>query len=149
MGLPGGPVIIGPPPDHHAGFSGGASGLYYGLYLHEIGHVFFAASLLVFLCYIVRKKFIGERGWLYIAISAFAFILWNLLALLGGLPAGRGQTPGLAFAAHISLHGKYHFEIAVPHDLLAAANGVVFLAAVLFLYLGIRRHFKNAAGDGD
>ena len=48
-----------------------------------MGHAFFGASLAVFLCYLIRKKLTGGRGWLYIAISACALILWNIFSILG------------------------------------------------------------------
>jgi hypothetical protein len=54
-----------------------------GLYSHQIGHLFFMLSLVVFAFWLQKTNLVKERGWRLIQISCFLLMLWNIDAIAG------------------------------------------------------------------
>lgn len=53
-----------------------------GVIVHQIGHLFFLISMVILYLTIQGKSLHLEKGWRFIQLSAFLFVLWNLDALL-------------------------------------------------------------------
>ncbi len=49
-----------------------------GIYVHQMGHLFFALAMTVFILRLRERNMHHQRGWRMIQWSAFFFILWNL-----------------------------------------------------------------------
>ncbi len=53
-----------------------------GLFVHQMAHVFFTASM-AFLLYILIRHPLGHgRGWAYLKLSLLFFIIWNINAFI-------------------------------------------------------------------
>ena len=49
-----------------------------GLYVHQIGHLFFAAAMGLLLYWLRARQLVRTRGWRLIQLATFFFILWNI-----------------------------------------------------------------------
>ena len=54
-----------------------------GLYSHQLGHLFFILSMVVFAFWLKKTRLVKKKGWRLIQVSCFFFILWNLDAIAG------------------------------------------------------------------
>ncbi|MEW6664025.1 MAG: hypothetical protein AB1512_02235 [Thermodesulfobacteriota bacterium] len=54
-----------------------------GFYSHQLGHVFFILSMVVFAFWLQKTRLVNKRGWRLIQMSCLFFILWNIDATLG------------------------------------------------------------------
>jgi len=54
-----------------------------GQYAHQIAHAFFIVSMAIFAFWLHKMRLIEKRGWRYIQMSCFLFILWNIDAMVG------------------------------------------------------------------
>lgn len=53
-----------------------------GIITHQMGHLFFLASMVVLIFTLAGKELDRQKSWRRIQYSAFFFILWNICALL-------------------------------------------------------------------
>ena len=60
---------------------------YPGIYIHQMGHVFFIGSCLFVIRTIIRNRLQQEGGWRYLLYSQIGFILWNIDTFSGHMAA--------------------------------------------------------------
>ena len=53
-----------------------------GLFVHQMAHVFFTASMASLLYILIRHPLGHGRGWTYLKLSLLFFIIWNINALI-------------------------------------------------------------------
>lgn len=49
-----------------------------GIYVHQLAHLFFMLSLIIFIYGLRQRKLTEKTGWRYIQCGAFLFILWSI-----------------------------------------------------------------------
>lgn len=109
-----------------------------GLYSHQLGHIFFTASMAILAFWLQRTRLTTARGWRYIQISCIAFILWNIGAISGHtveswqgadafvrISSGRALVLDKAVSPYLFYFLKLDHLLAVP--------------AMIFLLLGLKR----------
>jgi hypothetical protein len=102
-----------------------------GLYVHQIGHLFFAASMALLLYWLRARQLAKTRGWRLIRLAAFFFIVWNIDA----------------FAVHI-LDDRSDLFVTIDQGTWHAAiqfDPRIEVLAVLY-YLGKMDHLLCAPG---
>ena len=117
-----------------------------GLYAHLLAHLFFIATLGVFIYWLQSTQLAKERGWRLIQLSCLLFILWNLdtftVHWLEHTMAGdMFVTTGLDWSKRLALtagwrswiyyFGKFDHLFCVP--------------AIIFLLRGLRQLHRQAA----
>jgi hypothetical protein len=108
-----------------------------GLYIHQLGHILFAASMLG-LWYGVRvSRFNAQRSWRLIAYGAALLALWN----------------GVTFTGHwlsiFTIPAMYSSGEEVPEWMLRMwhvlkLDNIVCISAMLCFYAGLRNHQQSA-----
>jgi hypothetical protein len=119
-----------------------------GFYSHQLGHLFFILSLVVFAFWLQKTRLVRNRGWRLLQISCLFFILWNLDAIAGHeielwlsesrqfSPAGRGTLktgPGILIPSLYFLLKLDHF-LCVP--------------AMILLLLGLKKLAADSPEQG-
>jgi signal transduction histidine kinase len=118
---------------------------YQGIYIHQMGHVFFFLSCLLVIVTILRNRLQGEKGWRYLFLSQIGFVLWNLDTFIGHvteywIESGQilGTTGGWNyFMRDIILEGReyvYYF---------AKLDHLVLVPSMLLFYAGLREHLHE------
>ncbi len=117
---------------------------YPGIYIHQMGHIYFILSSAFILWTIVHNKLQNEKSWRYLFIGNIFFILWNLDAFIGHItefwiePSQIiGSRDGWDyFKRVISLEGREYLYYFTKHD------HVWLVPGMLFFYLGLKEHLK-------
>ena len=118
---------------------------YPGIYPHQIAHAFFAVSLIIFICYVRSKGLTKERGWLYIAVSAAFLAFWNIFAFIGHEEI-RNFDRNLLINTQDFMRGAVRPGAAGMRYIFYKMDNLFLVMAFLFLYLGIRWHYKKQEG---
>ncbi len=111
-----------------------------GLYIHQLGHILFAASMLG-LWYGVRvSRFSTHRSWRLIASGAALLALWNAVTFTGH------------WLSIFTIPAMYSNGEAVPEWMLRMwhmlkLDNLVCVSAMLCFYAGLR-NLQKSAGDG-
>lgn len=118
-----------------------------GLYAHQIAHAFFILSMAIFAFWLHRMGLVKIKGWRFIQMSCFLFILWNINAMAGhGLESrltedafvGADFTKALvvdrAFAPYLYYFLKMDHFLCVP--------------AMILLLMGLKRLKAASEGGG-
>lgn len=111
-----------------------------GLYAHQLGHLFFTASMGILIYWLRTHRLVTEKGWRFIQYSALFFILWNVEAVAVHYLDGRHDLFQTINA------GSWHGEITPVQGLkfptvlyyIGKMDHLVCVPAILFLYLGLR-----------
>ena len=116
-----------------------------GLYAHQIAHAFFIVSMGIFAFWLHKMRLIEKRGWRYIQISCFLFILWNLDAVVGHAIdsrltadafSGGGFTQSLVTERAIAPY--FYYFLKMDH--------LICVPAMVLLLMGLKR--LNRESDG-
>ena len=118
---------------------------YPGIYIHQMGHVFFFLSCLLVIMTIIRNQLQREKGWRYLFFSQIGFIVWNLDTFIGHateywIESGQilGTTGGWSyFMRDIIIVGReyvYYF---------AKLDHLVLVPSMLLFYAGLREHLHE------
>jgi signal transduction histidine kinase len=118
---------------------------YQGIYIHQMGHVFFILSCLFISWVILKKNLHKEKGWRYILFAEVFFVLWNIDAFIGHIseywiePSQIiGSREGWNyFKREIILEGRDYLYYVTKHDHIWLVPGM------LMFYLGLREHLKK------
>jgi hypothetical protein len=117
-----------------------------GLYVHQIGHLFFILSM-GFLIYRLRQRHLTrEAGWRCIQYSALFFILWNVDAGIVHFFEDREDIYTIIDAAH----WHHWIDFAGGHTsieffyYLGRMDHLLCVPAVIFLYCGLKHLLKQS-----
>jgi hypothetical protein len=114
-----------------------------GLYSHQLGHLFFILSMVVFAFWLQKSRLVIKRGWRLIQVSCYFFILWNIDAIAGhqvelwigeSLLVGPPSSKVLITDGGLLLPYLYFF-LKLDH--------LLCVPAMVLLFLGLRK----LAGD--
>ncbi len=132
-------------------FATQAHGAPEGIYAHQFSHLFFMASMVIFIYWLRQRNLIRQTGWRLIQYAALFFILWNVNVLIVHFldeqaalvtmekidawrvrivsPLGRWAEEGYYF-------GKMDHLLCVP--------------ALFFLFLGLKKlHAETSENSGE
>ncbi len=114
-----------------------------GLYVHQLGHLFFVSCMTVFIYRLYRRQLNVQYGWNYFFYGSIFLIIWNIWAVVGhwvALHIAKDQIvlkPGEIVPylfVNSFLDGLYYL-LAFDH---------LFCVPALFLfYLGLRNMRSN------
>jgi hypothetical protein len=125
-----------------------------GVYAHQIAHLFFIISMGGLIYWLKQRGLVRERGWQFIRLSAFFFILWNLDAFLVHLLDDQSKI------IQVQRIGLWQIRLTDTYDsnffrmlyYFAKMDHLLCVPAIVFLYLGLRRLVKEQrlkiAGQG-
>jgi hypothetical protein len=118
-----------------------------GQYSHQLGHLFFLLSMLVFAFWLQKTRLVKQRGWRLIQISCLFFILWNIDALAGHeielwLDESRlvGEGPSRVLIAESGSLPHLHFFLKLDH--------LLCVPALFLLLLGLRKIKADPPEEG-
>jgi len=119
-----------------------------GLYTHQGAHLFFVASMGLLIYWLRQRLLVREAGWRWIQYAALFFILWNIDAFTAHLLDEQLDlvdiVPAGGWMVRIDA-GNYPPALAMLYY-AAKLDHLLCVPAMLFLYFGLRRLLKDAAG---
>lgn len=118
---------------------------YPGIYIHQMGHIYFILSSVFILWAIIHHRLHKERGWRYIVLAQIFFILWNANTFIGHITEFWikpnqiiGVTDGWNyFRRMIIIEGREYIYYITKHDHIWIVPGM------LFFYMGLKEHLKE------
>ena len=120
-----------------------------GVYVHQLAHVFFAFSLGTFIYWLRRRGLAKDAGWRLLQYAAFCFILWNADAFTVHFLEEQWRVMTVSrpdpSLIRVSLHTG--FEWLGPVYYATKLDHLLCVPAMLFLYLGLRKLARGAAGQ--
>ncbi|MBW1751079.1 MAG: hypothetical protein JRJ37_10370 [Deltaproteobacteria bacterium] len=114
-----------------------------GLYVHQMSHILFMASLLYLAWDVRRNKFTG-RGWKYLQIFCLFMSFWNVLAFTGHSIAtclAKGDFFTESTYLYTRLCGPFSGTKIAFY--IAKFDHLVSVPALLFLFLGLRTLYHS------
>lgn len=122
-----------------------------GLLVHQMSHLFFAASMGVMIYWIRVRGLASQTGWRYIQYSAVFFIAWTLDAFTVHL----AEEQFLLVA--VQKLGPWRMVIKPAGDsfpfalfyYLIKLDHLLCVPALFFLYIGLRRLLEDIDENGD
>jgi len=116
-----------------------------GLYVHQIAHVFLIASMAFLAFWLERTRLVKARGWRYIQVSSFCFILWNIEAIIGHViesSLSESAFVGTGWAKSLVVENAsapyLYYVLKMDH--------LICVPAMIFLLLGLRKLNLEARG---
>ncbi len=106
-----------------------------GLYAHQMAHLFYLLSMLLFIYWIRRSELGFQRAWRYIQYGCLLLALWNVWAFVGhiidhNLPrdffVGQGWDKSLAVSEAPA--GYLYILLKMDHLICVPAVALLFLA---------------------
>ena len=115
-----------------------------GLYIHQMAHVFFMATLTYLYLHTRRTQDPVSRGWRYLRLFCVLFFFWNLMAIIGhetALHLSHDQFIGA---------GTWHERLAPPLSILklvyfiSKMDHFLTVPALLALFFSLRSFYHEA-----
>lgn len=118
---------------------------YPGIYIHQMGHLFFILSCLFVIRTIFRNRLQKERGWRYLFYSQIGFILWNIDTFFGHMTEYwiessqiLGPTSGWNyFLRDILIEDREYFYYFTKFDHL------LLVPSMFLFYKGLKEHLQE------
>lgn len=116
-----------------------------GLYTHQLGHLFFLLSMVVFAFWLQKTRLVDKRGWRLLQLSCLFFILWNIDAIAGHeveLWLSESRFVGPPLSKELIAGGPLpylYFFLKLDHFLC--------VPAMVLLLLGLKKLAIDAAED--
>jgi len=120
---------------------------YPGVYIHQMGHLFFVVSCLFVIRTVIRNRLQTKKGWRYLLYSQVGFILWNMDTFAGHMSEYwvdssliTGESAGWAyFGRQILVEGReyVYYLTKLDHFLL--------VPSMLLFYEGLKEHLQEEA----
>jgi len=116
-----------------------------GLYAHQIAHLFYFASMIIFIYWIRRSKLGSQKAWRYIQYGCALLALWNILAFVGhiiehNLPEELFVGEGWGRRVRVeNLAAGYLY-------LLLKMDHLICVPAVIMLFMALRWLRKRVEG---
>jgi anti-sigma regulatory factor (Ser/Thr protein kinase) len=122
---------------------------YPGIYLHQMGHIFFIVSCIFIIWVIVHHNLYEKKGWKYILVSEIFFILWNVDTFIGHITEFwieqsqiiGGREGWDYFKRMIVIEGREYLYYITKLDHLW------LVPAMLLFFMGLREHLKEEKGQ--
>ena len=114
-----------------------------GLFVHQMSHILFMASLLYLAWDIRRNKFTG-RGWKYLQLFCLFMSIWNILAF-----TGHAVTHHLIKSDFFTESTYFFTKIYGPFSVtkisfyITKLDHLVSVPALVFLFLGLRTLYHS------
>jgi hypothetical protein len=117
-----------------------------GLYVHQIGHLFFAAAMAILIYWLRQRRLVQLRGWRLIQLAAGFFILWNLDAFAVHFLDDRSDlfTTIDKGTWHESIQFDRNIEVLAVLYYLGKMDHLWCAPAMIFLYFGLRSLLDDA-----
>lgn len=114
-----------------------------GLFVHQMSHILFMASLIYLAWDIRRNKFIG-RGWKYLQFFCLFMSFWNVLAFTGHAIAHHLLKSDF-FTESTYFYTRIYgpFTSAKISYYIAKLDHLVSVPALVFLFLGLRTLYHS------
>jgi hypothetical protein len=121
-----------------------------GLYVHQIGHIFFILSMGILVYWLRARHLTKEAGWRCIQYSALFFILWNMDAVMVHFLEDREDLYEIIDAGHwyqwINFTGGHNSLQFFYY--LGRMDHLLCVPAIIFLYVGLKHLLKQADSGG-
>lgn len=116
-----------------------------GLYVHQIGHLFFAASMALLIYWLRAGQVARIRGWQLIRLAASFFILWNIDAFAVHILDGRSDlfTTIDEGTWHEAIQFDPKIELLAVLYYLGKMDHLVCAPAMILLYFGLRSLLRD------
>ena len=120
-----------------------------GLYAHMLAHVFFIVTLGIFTYWLHSTGLVRERGWRFIQLSCFMFILWNLDTFTvhwieHTMTKDMFITTGLDWSQRLAMTGGWRSWVYY----LGKFDHLLCVPAILLLLMGLRHLYKETGTAG-
>lgn len=121
-----------------------------GLYVHQIGHLFFAAAMAFLIYWLRERRLVEQRGWRLIQLAACFFILWNMDAFAVHFLDGRSDlfTTIDKGTWHESIQFDQNIELLAVLYYLGKMDHLWCAPAMIFLYFGLRSLLEDVERGG-
>jgi hypothetical protein len=117
-----------------------------GFYSHQLGHLFFIVSMVVFAFWLQKTGLVKRSGWRFIQMSCLLFILWNIDAIAGHeveLWIEESRIVGPRSSRQLIADGG-----AVPYlYFFLKLDHFLCVPAMVLLFLGLRRLKAESSED--
>ena len=118
---------------------------YPGIYIHQMGHLFFVISCVFVIRTIIRNRLQREKGWRYFLYSQAGFILWNIDTFVGHMTEYWiesaqiiGATAGWNyFMRDILIEGRDYVYYITKYD------HFLLVPSMLLFYKGLKEHLNT------
>jgi len=122
-----------------------------GIIVHQIGHLFFLASMVVLLFTVRGKALARKKGWRCIQYAALLFIFWNLNTLAGHFLDNQihivDMTP-ISFL-QVEIASKSNSSLLNWGYYLLKLDHLLCVPAMYFLYKGVSLLVENQQPETD
>jgi hypothetical protein len=117
-----------------------------GLYVHQIGHLFFAAAMALLIYWLRAGQVAKIRGWRLIRLAAFFFIVWNIDAFAVHILDDRSDlfTTIDEGTWHEAIQFDPRIELLAVLYYLGKMDHLLCAPAMILLYLGLRSLLRDA-----
>ncbi|MBI5213047.1 MAG: HAMP domain-containing histidine kinase [Nitrospirae bacterium] len=118
---------------------------YPGIYIHQMGHVYFFVSCIFIIWAITHHNLQKAKGWRYILLAELFFALWNLDTFIGHVAEFWIENTQIIgsregwdyFFREVAVEGKEYIYYITRYEFF------LIFSAIFFLYLGLREHLKE------
>jgi hypothetical protein len=121
-----------------------------GLYVHQIGHLFFIFSMGILIYRLRARGLTKEAGWRCIQYSALFFILWNIDAVMVHFFEDREDLYQIIDSGHWHQWINFtegHNSLEFLYY-LGRMDHLLCVPAIIFLYFGLK-HLLNQASSSE
>lgn len=114
-----------------------------GLFVHQMAHVLFMASLLYLAWDIRRNPFTG-RGWRYLLLFCLFMFFWNLLAFVGhGIAVHLNKSDFFTESTYLYTRIYGPFSSVKLTYYIAKLDHLISVPALFFLFLALRTFYHS------
>jgi len=120
-----------------------------GLYVHQLAHVFYTASM-GYLFLGIRRSSFTSKGWLFLQAFCVFIILWNVAAF-----TGHSLTPYMDSSFFVAENGYLSTRLLGPFTNLklfvyfTKLDHLFSIPALLCLYLGMKGLYRSSLEEED
>ncbi len=115
------------------------------IYIHQMGHVYFALSCVFILWAVIHNRLQKKKGWRYLFFAEALFLLWNVDTFIGHItefwvePSQiTGGKEGWAFFFRvIAVEGREYLYYLTKFD------NLILVPALLFFLISLKEHLKE------
>ena len=118
-----------------------------GLYVHQMAHILFMASL-VYLVWDIRRNAFSGRGWRYLLLFCLFMFFWNLLALVGhDIAVHLSKSDFFTDSTYLYTRISGPFSFAKLTFYIAKLDHLISVPALFFLFMALRTFYRSIETD--